>query len=287
MKRKRYFILIINLLIVSFSLAQTVEDVVRFADEQFGKGNFQVAAQEYNRALFFGYDKVDELSMQIGHCYSELLNYDLATSFYDRAYMYSQSDSLKNESVLGKTFCLLMQNKNFAALNELLYMNDNWNLQQQTGMHYLKGIACYGLGDDTLAYEEFYTVLDLTENNDSVKTLLLSEFNKVYRYHKKYNPNRVYIMSGIIPGSGQLSVGAFKDGINSMALIAGLYLIAVLMFHEGYLLIDVGLALFPWIQRYYLGGMDKAKGLAVSKIEAKRYESYLRIINLTTPTNYR
>jgi hypothetical protein len=172
-------------------------------------------------------------------------------------------------------------------LNELLYMSDYSNLQQQTGMHYLKGIALYGLGDDTLAFEEFYTVLDLSGINDSVKTLLTSEFHKVYRYHKKYNPTRSYFMSGIIPGSGQISVGAFKDGINSMLLIAGLSLIAVLMFSEHYLFIDVALALFPWIQRYYLGGMDKAKGLAISKIEAKRYESYMRIINLTTPTSYR
>jgi tetratricopeptide (TPR) repeat protein len=286
MKRKRYFILIINLLITSFSFAQTVEDVVRFANEQFKKGNFQIAAQEYNRALFFGYDKVDELSIQIGHCYSELSNYDLATSFYDRSFKYSLSDSLKNEAVLGKTFCLLMQNKNFLALNELLYMNDYSNIQQQTGMHYLKGIAYYGLGDDTLAYEEFYTVMDLSEISDSVKTLLTSEFNKVYHYHKRYNPTRAYVMSGIIPGSGQLSVGAFKDGINSMVLIAGLYLIAVQII-KAYSLLDAALTLFPWIQRYYLGGMDKAKGLAVSKIEAKRYESYLRIIDLTTPTSYR
>jgi len=287
MKQKRYFILIINLLIVSFSFAQTVEEVVCFADEQFEKENYQVAAQEYNRALFFGFDKVDVLSIQIAHCYTELGNYDLATSFYDRSFKYSMSDSLKNESVLGKTFCLLMQNKNFLALNELLYTNDNLNLEQKTGMHYLKGIAYYGLGDDTLAFNEFYTVLDIVKTNDSVKTLLVSEFDKVYRYHKKYNPKRTYIMSGIVPGLGQLSVGAIKDGVNSMVLIAGLSLVAILMFSEHYLFLDVALALFPWIQRYYLGGMDKAKALAISKIEAKRYESYLHIIDLTTPNSYR
>jgi tetratricopeptide (TPR) repeat protein len=287
MKLKRYYILIINLLIGSVIFAQTVEDVVRFAGEQFENGNFSVAAQEYNRALFFGYNKVDEASIQIGHCYSELSNYDQAESFYDRAFKFSHSDSLKNEAVLGKTFCLLMQNKNFLALSELLYINDYPNLQQQTGMHFLKGIACYGLGDDTLAYDEFYTVLNLSDINDSVKTLLTNEFNKVYRYHKKYNPNRAYFMSGIFPGSGQISVGAYKDGINSMLLIAALSLVAVLMFRDHYLFIDVALALFPWIQRYYMGGMDKAKGLALSKIEAKRYESYLRIIELTTPKNYR
>ena len=131
MKQKRYFILIINLLIGFFSVGQTVDDVVRFADEQFEKGNFQVAAQEYNRAFFFGYPKIDVVSIQIGQCYSELSNYDLAATFYDRAFKYSQSDSLKNEAVLGKTFCLLMQNKNFLALNELLYISDHSNEQQQ------------------------------------------------------------------------------------------------------------------------------------------------------------
>jgi tetratricopeptide (TPR) repeat protein len=287
MKQKRYFILIISLFLVSFSYGQSVEDVVRFANEQYEKGNFKIAAQEYNRALFFGYDKVDELSMQIGHCYTELSDYNLAASFYERSFKYSNSDSLKNEAILGKAYCLLLQNKNFLALNELIYISDHSTVQQKTGMHYLKGIAFYGLGDDTLAYDEFYTVLDLTGINDSAKTILTSEFDKVYRYNKKYNPNRAYIMSGIIPGSGQISVGAFKDGINSMVLLAGLSLVAVLMLSEHYLFIDVALALFPWIQRYYLGGMDKAKGLAFSKIEAKRYESYQRIIDLTTPPCYR
>jgi tetratricopeptide (TPR) repeat protein len=286
MKQKRYFILIINLLIVTFSFGQTVEDVVRFADEQFGKGNFQVAAQEYNRAFFFGYNKVDEVSMQIGHCYSELSNYNLAATFYDRAFKYSNSDSLKNEAVLGKTFCLIMQNKNLLALNELLYLSNQLNMQQQTGVHYLKGIAYYGLGEDTLAFEEFYSVLDNAGANDTLKTLLSSEFLKVYRYHKRFNPNRAYIISGLLPGSGQFSVGAFKEGINSMLLIAVLYFISIEIIRD-YSFIDAAIAMFPWIQRYYMGGMDKAKGLAISKIEAKRYESYLHIIKLTTPETFR
>ena len=266
-------------------MAQTVEEVVRYADEQFEKENFQFAAQEYNRALFFGSDQVDRLSIQIAHCYNELSNYDLAATFYDRSFKYSQSDSLKNEAVLGKAFCLLMKSENILALNELLYLSDEPNLLQKTGLHYLKGIALYSLGDDSLAYDEFYTVLNLTGAGDSVKNLLDNEFEKVFRYNKRYNPKRAYMMSGIIPGSGQLSVGAFKEGINSMVLIAGLYLVAVQII-RAYSLLDAGLTLFPWIQRYYLGGMDKAKGLALSKIEKKRYQSYQKILGLTTPAAF-
>ncbi|MBN1926237.1 MAG: hypothetical protein JW798_10400, partial [Prolixibacteraceae bacterium] len=108
MKQKRYYILIINILIGFALHAQEVGDVVGFADEQFDKGNYSIAAQEYNRAMFFGYNDIGYLSLKIGHCYIEMNDYNLAANFYDRSYRYSLNDSIKNEAVLGKTFCLIM-----------------------------------------------------------------------------------------------------------------------------------------------------------------------------------
>lgn len=210
----------------------------------------------------------------------------MAEDFYDQAYRHSKSDSLKNEAILGKSYCLLLQNKNLEALSELIYFGNEASLNQQIQLHFLSGIAQYGLKNDSLALEEFSTVLTLTQTPDSIKNELDKEFRKVFKYQKKYNPTRTYIMSGIIPGSGQLSVGAIKEGINSMVLIAGLYLVASQIIIN-YSLVDAAISLFPWIQRYYMGGMDKAKGLAISKIESKRYESYEKIIDITSPSNYK
>ena len=288
MKLRKYFILIINLLAGLVSYSQSVADVVGFADDEFAKGNFAIAAQEYNRALFFGSDRTDVLSLQIGHCYTELSNYQMAADFYDHAYKYSNDDSIKNESSLGKAFCLLLQKMNLQAIEELLYITDNANKEQKIKMHYLKGIAYFGMKEDTLACDEMKNVLELSgySESDTVSNLLLAEFDKVYRYNKRYNPNRGYIMSAIIPGSGQMSVGAIKEGINSMLLIAGLYFFAFEII-KSYSFIDAVITLLPWLQRYYMGGMDKAKGLAISKIEVKRYESYQKILELTTPEYYR
>lgn len=286
MKLSRFYILIISCLFSLTVRAQSVSEIVSFANTQFESENFAIAVKEYNRALFFGAEKVDEVSMQIAHCYTELANYQLAEDFYDQAYRHSQSDSLKNEAILGKSYCLLLENKNLAALSELIYFNNETNLDQQIQSHFLNGIAYYALKNDSLALEEFSTVLELSETTDSVKALLNSEFKKVFRYQKRYNPMRTYIMSGIVPGSGQLSVGAVKEGINSMVLIAGLYIVAAQIIIN-YSLVDAALSLFPWIQRYYMGGMDKAKGLAVSKIESKRYESYEKIIDITSPNSYK
>jgi len=286
MKQRRYFILIISLFAAFFSNAQTVDDVIKFADEQYREGNYTIAAKEYNRAFFFGSGDIDLVSLKIGNCYVELEEYLLAAEFYDRAFKYSSSDSIKNESVLGKTYCLLLQNKNLQAIEELFNMGEEPPILQHTQYHYLKGIAYYNLEDDTLAFEEFYSVLDLSGQTDSVQLLLKTEFNKVYRYNRKYNPTRTYIMSGFFPGSGQIAVGAYKEGINSMVLIAGLATAAVFII-KSFSLLDAILTILPWVQRYYLGGMDKAKALAFYKIEEKRYQSYQRIIELTTPQTYR
>lgn len=286
MKQNRFYILIISILLCASLKAQTVSDVVSFADEQFAEGNYSIAAQEYNRALYFGYDNADIVLLQIGNCYNQLEDYDLATGFYDRAYIQSKSDSLKNEAILGKTFSLILQKKNMQALNELLYFTNEINNNQQIKMHFLKGVASYGIKSDSAAFDEFKTVIALSELSDSTKILLEKEFKKVFKYQKRFSPNRTYVMSGIIPGSGQLSVGAIKDGLNSMALITGLYFIAVAII-KNYSVLDAIITLFPWIQRYYLGGMDKAKILAEEKIEKERYKSYERIIELTTPAGYR
>jgi hypothetical protein len=152
--------------------------------------------------------------------------------------------------------------------------------------HFLKGIAYYGIGDDTLAFDELQQSLLYAGTNDSVEILLAREFDKVFRYQQRFNPRRAYIMSGIVPGSGQLSVGAIQEGLNSMLLIGGLYLIAIHVVRQ-YSFIDAAIALFPWVQRYYLGGMEKSKSLALSKIENKRYESYLKILELSIPDSYR
>lgn len=286
MKQSRYYILIISLLIGFNLTAQSVQEVVSFANNQFELGNFAVASKEYNRAFFFGYEQKDELSLQIAHCYSKLNQLDLAANFFDKAYLFSTSDSLKNEAILGKSFCLLLQENYVLSLSEIYNLSDNATKFQKTHSHFLKGIAFYGIQNDSAAYSEFNEVLNLNGKNDSSQLNLLSEFNKVYKYNKKYNPQRAYVMSGIIPGSGQFSSGAIKDGINSMLLIGGLYLVAIKVVNL-YSLWDAAIALFPWIQRYYLGGMDHSKALAKSKIENKRYESYLKIIDLTTPTDYK
>lgn len=286
MNRSKLFFLIINL-IASFAVsAQSVSDIVKFADNQFEQENYAIASKEYNRALFFGSENSDIISLQIAHCYQQLSEYELSSNFYDKAYRLSTNDSIKAEAILGKTFCLILEKKFILAMNELFNIPENITPQQKIQYHFLNGISSYGIHDDSTSYNEFLKVLQLSSISAEETTALQSEFQKVHRYDKRYNPNRAYIMSGIIPGSGQLSSGAIKDGVNSFLLVGGLFLISVRMIGL-YSFWDTVISILPWIQRYYMGGMDKAEGLAISKIEEKRNESYLKILDLTAPKDFK
>lgn len=285
MKRKTFFSLIISLIAGLSLSSQTVSEVVQFANQQFEEGNYAIASKEFNRAFFFGYERKDEISLKIANCYAQLNQFQLASDFYNKAFRLSLNDSIKDEALLGNAYVLLLQEDYVLALSELYNLSEHANLHQQIQYHFLSGIAHYGIKDDSVAFDEFVQTLKLSGATDLYETQLTAEFEKVFRYEKRYNPKRTYVMSGIVPGSGQLSIGAIKDGINSMLLIGGLYLIAVGVI-QNYSFWDAAIALFPWVQRYYLGGMDKAKELAVSKIELKRHESYLNILELTMPNEF-
>lgn len=285
MKRNEFYILIISVLLYLNATAQSVSEVVAFADQQYEQGNYTIASQEYNRAIYFGYQHKDILALQVAHCYLQTNNIELASNFYDMAFRYSTNDSLKNEALLGNAFCYITQEKFILALSELYNVSANATQQQRCHYHFLKGIAHYSLQDDSVASEEFQQAILLNKMKESELITLQNEFEKVYWYHKRYRPQRAYVMSGIIPGSGQLYAGSVKDGLNSMVLIGGLYFIAMQVV-KYYSFWDAAIALFPWVQRYYLGGMDKAKSLTTSKLEEKRYQSYERIIDLTIPYDF-
>ncbi|MDA3880393.1 MAG: hypothetical protein PF436_08400 [Prolixibacteraceae bacterium] len=285
MKQSVFFFLIISLLSPAVSMGQNVDDVVAFANRQFELGNYSLASKEYNRAFFFGAGNKDIITLRIADCYSQLENYEQAGNFYDRAYRLSSSDSLKNEAILGKAFCLVMQDKLMLSLIELYNFEYTASKEQQSIYHFLKGLTHFGLHDDSLSYHEFVKIAELQTQQSFDIEVLDSEFEKILNYNKRYNPQRAYIMSGIIPGSGQLLTGEIKDGLNSMLLIGGLYLIALRVMHL-YSFWDAAIALFPWIQRYHMGGMEHSKELAATKIDQKRYESYLNLLELTLPQRY-
>ena len=268
------FCLIIELAgIPAFS--QNLTEIIQFSDHHYANGNFELAANEYNRALFFGCKQSDQICLRIANCYFSMNRFEQSIQFYDRAFYSTNSDSIKEEAILGKSFSLIMENRYDMAISELMNIDSSKTLYHNIKLNFLEGIAYFGLHQDNLSELAFNKCLkQLSIASDSV---IQREFAVIKKSEKRYNPNTAYFLSIIFPGTGQYYTGHIKDGLNSTVLIGGLFYVAVLLAKE-YSFIAAVVTVIPWIQRYYMGGASKAENFAKEKQTDIRIVTYHNIL---------
>jgi tetratricopeptide (TPR) repeat protein len=115
------FTVVCSFLFLLVSFGQSVDQLIDFADEKYQQGQFELAAKEYQRALFFGpKENVGPLSMATGDCFFELQDYSEAEKYYRFAANLIREDSLKAEVLLKKSSCLLLDHHYQLAVFDLL-----------------------------------------------------------------------------------------------------------------------------------------------------------------------
>jgi tetratricopeptide (TPR) repeat protein len=268
------FLLIINLSSQP-AFCQDLDEIVRFSDQLFAKGKYELAANEYNRALFFGSKEPDQICLKIANCYFKQQKFDQSIQFYDRTYFSSNADSIKTEAILGKSFALILEKNYVLALTEMMNIDSAKNNYHEVKLNFLRGIAYFGLHEDKLS-ETFFNkcLFQLSFKNDSV---IKRDFYAIKKAEKRFNPRTAYFLSLVLPGTGQFYSGSIKEGLNSAILLDGLLFAAVLLARE-YSTVTSFVTILPWFQRYYLGGANKAERLAHEKQLAKRNDIYQNIL---------
>jgi tetratricopeptide (TPR) repeat protein len=267
--------LLTNSLFVQSAFCQNLAEIVSFSDESFEAGNFELAANEYNRALFFGCPEQDQICLKIASCYFKQQKYEQSIQFYDRAYFSSTSDSIRTEAILGKAFALIIIKNYLMALTELINVDSAKNTYHDVKLHFLKGITYFGLHEDELSEKSFKTCLAmLSLEKDSLLDL---EFKEIKKSEKRFNPHTAWMLSMILPGTGQFYAGEVMEGFNSSLLLGGLFFSAVLIAKEYSFFIAL-VTILPWFQRYYMGGANKAERLTMEKQMVKRNDSYQSIL---------
>jgi len=273
-----------SILFPTIANSQDLSQVVDFADQQYKADNFEIAASEFNRALFFGHTEQDILFLKIASCYFNLKDFELSIAFYDKAYFATKSDSVKNEAVLGKSFSLIMENQWMLALSELMNMESIQYNQQRIKMNFLQGMAYFGLHKDDRAESAFHNCLQNLPEDSVNNTLIDKEFTLIRKSEKRFNPKTAWAMSLIVPGSGQTYSKEYKEAANSIILLSGLYYLTVSLATKiSYL--EALVVILPWFQRYYTGGANKAEKLALNKQLASRNNSYLSILDYLESQN--
>ncbi|VAW20191.1 hypothetical protein MNBD_BACTEROID01-326 [hydrothermal vent metagenome] len=270
--------LAISIVSAKQSSAQHLDEVISFAGRQFELGNYQLSAKEYNRAVFFGAGNQDMIYIKIAQCYFNTKDYALSNTFFDKSYFASSSDSIKAEAVLGKAFNNILQGRYMPALTELMNLDTMLCPAQDIKANFYAGIAYFGMNENQQAAESFKACLKYMGQEEKM-ALMEDEFDAIRKWGERYNPKTAWVLSLIIPGSGQLYAGEVKEAANSMILTGGLLYLSILLSRR-YSFFEAVLTVLPWFQRYYLGGAGKAEKYANEAFLRERYNSYRNILNL-------
>lgn len=263
------FTAVCSLLFLGIGFGQSVDQLIEFADEKVQQGQYELAAKEYQRALFFGpKDKVGPLSIATGDCYFEMRDYAGAERYYRFAANLIHNDSLKTEVLLKKSSCLLLDHQYQLAIFDLLNLAHSISPSLERKKSILLGVAYFGMNDFERSEKYF---LSSASRDEAImdEVSLLFDSKKLMRP----NPNLAYWMSVILPGSGQFYSGDVKNGLNSMILSLGL---AVLTYNMAInqSILDALMTIFPWWQRYYIGGYNSARQIAELKRQENRAEIF-------------
>jgi len=272
---KILYIILFSLCLISTAGAQDIHQLNEFADEQFDKGNYQLALKEYQRILFFdNQHEYNELYSKIASIHYLMSDFDNALKYYDLAIRIENNDSIKFELILNKALCNFKLDRYLVALNELFDLPDHSSEYLQNKKNIYLGICYFGLSDYDNSREYFSELLDST-GTKKVNNL----FADFERFSKKFRPGKVELMSMLLPGLGQIYTGEIFSGFNSFFLISGVTVYAAIT-AVNYALFDGLLVLSSWFYRYYSGGFTNARNFAVQKIENEKTRVYSEIFSL-------
>ncbi len=273
--RKILFIILISATFISSIYAQTIDEIKSFSDAQYEAGNYPVALKEYQRVQLFD-DKNQYLDIysKIASIYINQNENENAIRYLNLAWNIEQNDSIKTELTLQKALCSFKLNDYFSALNDLFDIPESSTNYLNNKKNLYVGICYFGLGDYT------NSILYLNEIVDSMGVQQLNTlFSDFAKSNKKYNPDKIEIMSLLFPGLGQFYIGEIGMGINSVALLSAVTYYAYIT-TVNYAFLDGLIILSSWFYRYYKGGSLKAKNAAIEKLADRKLSVYSTIISI-------
>ena len=269
--------LVCSLWMIPASLSgQDIAMTERIADNFMREGYYYTAAKYYSRVYFFSpKEDLGKISGKLGKAYFAKGDFQRAYKHLEQAQKLERNDSLKTEWFLQKTAALALQHKYKLALLEILNYRGKFTATQKRKLHFIKGTVYFGEEKFDRAKADFQLAL---KKNDSIA---LKQLDKLFSKKNIMRPNPKVAMwlSIITPGLGQVYAGDIKNGINSFLLNGTLFYLFVrdamhFTFFESFIVF------YPWIQRYYQGGFERAEKIAEERRKQKRAHTYQNIHEL-------
>lgn len=272
---KSTLLFIVSVLLNCGLIGQDLEQTYQSGKANFSKGNFEAAALDFERVIYFGKGQFDaEVFELLGQIYQINRDFQRSASSFAQASELSETPEGFSRNKIAQAANLIFADQAMLAKIELLGMDNDIHDSFKLKQNFLLGVVEFSAG----AFEESRTAFKLAtskENNRS-EIRIDSLFNELSNI-KHPNPKTARILSMILPGAGQFYAGDVKNGINSLLLTGGFITIGFVV-AINYSLLDSFVSVIPWIQRYYIGGFKRAGNIAEDRMLQKQNEIYQQIL---------
>ncbi len=274
----RIFTLIISLFLSSAAQSQSIDGTLEFANSQYSKGNYEQAISAYRRVLFF--DSTGQFSdrsyYRLAQCYLAASSLKKSVYYYDLAYAATNSDSIKQSVVFDKAHLYILAGQPNYALMELASLGNVLPPSYEQQRSFYSGLIYFMNEKFDKSYKSFSNALD---SNSFHKHIVLDSLFQELEDVNRLNPKLARYLSLGLPGLGQLYAGYPVEAANSFLISAafwGLYFYTL----QQYTLLDALLSVYPWFQRYYIGGHFRAGDLTEKKKLNRRNLILIEIVEI-------
>lgn len=242
----------------------------------YQQGQTEAALFAYTRVIFFDTTFIysGKSFERTADLFASQQKHELAEYYYDLALNNASNDSARLEISLKNAQSLLKAHKAPKAVMELLTLGDGGSIAQSKRKDFFLGVAYFNWEK----FEESEKYFLSSTAGDEKKQQKIKELFERNKKVSSKNPRTAKVLSIILPGLGQAYVGDYKNAANSF-LLTGAFVALYIYSSVNFGLIDAYISVFPWFNRYYMGGIKKAQTLANMKIAERRNKIYLEILN--------
>ena len=276
---KNWIIYLISLLFTTTLTGQKQEESFQIALENFHSENYDLCIPYFKRIAFFESDNITNLNY-LAESYNKIKSYDNALVHYSLMYNLLSNDSLKNEVCFEMAKCYMSQEKYDYAEIEILNIKELNNYFKSRKNYYLFLIYLnkreFELSKNYFINSREFSELNINQIN--------SAFSKLEKKIRRTNPKVASVLSMVIPGSGQVFSGNFSSGINSLLLTTtALSIFTIISIRYSY--VDAILSVFPYYQRYHVGGVINAINFAEEKNRLRCHKTIIELNDIISLEN--
>jgi len=276
---KNWIIYLISLLYAVTVAGQKQEESFQIALKNFHSEKYDLCIPYFKRIAFFESDNITNLNY-LAESYQKIKSYDNALVHYSLIYNLLTNDSLKNEVCFEMAKCYMSEDKYEYAEIEILNIKELNNYFKSRKNYYLFLIYLYD-GEFELSKNYF---LNIREFSDANINQIERSFSHLEKKIRRTNPKVASALSMVIPGSGQVYSGNLSSGINSLLLTTtALSIFTIISFR--YSPIEAILSVFPYYQRYYIGGVLNAINFVEEKNRIRCHKTVIELNSIISLEN--